>query len=756
NNQIPVLNSIAYMANATTLVTWDGQSFATISTNLPNNIANLFTDGTSLFAACLSNATTCNIYTLSLTGTATLYVTISATYDFIFNAARGFFFANGYLFTNTYSSQNGTNPLTKINSNGTVRYIVENANGNTNSITDMNFFLPYASGIVGVSNYGYTIFSFGDTEIIPAAPTIASTITDICNRAGLTSIDTTLLPSTPVQLTRKAGIAARDILKALCQVYLIDMVDSAGTLRFVPKGQNISAQIGIEEVGFADVTQGQVPGAPYSLTRSQGFDLPRSVTIEYTSALIQFNRYAQQFQILFPEGKDVKTSVPLTLGDTQALNVAEFLCTSPHIEKNAYAWTLSFKWLQLEPGDVIQMPWGVTRITQVTIKDGQKTPIIEYQGVIDASYVLNGGYGNAQAVPVQSLGQIDAPTVVLPAASGGNFVASNVQGGGSGAFVPVQPPLIVGNAYASYVEVPPIISSQTAPFYLIAPYSSGNSFVGAQVWESTDGGVTFNELAEQSNAGIVGFVQQALPNTQWATWDMQTVVNVYLNASYMQLSSATDIQVIQGANLALVGNELIQFANANLMVDANGVSYYQISRLLRGRRGTEWAMGTQVGQDAFTMISQIDDTAVPYALTNLNNNAEFKIVTVGQDISTVNATNFAPTGVWYKPFSPVNLKATMDTGNNWNVSFTPRARLNGWWMSGVAPTLDPDTQSWSIDILSGTTVKRTVSGSLSTPSFQYTAAMQTADGFADGQHGIIFHIFEVGQLGRGTVGSITS
>ncbi len=754
NNKLPVINGVAYLIATTStagiydLVGFDGQQFTQVGgIALPAQPTSIFGDGTDVYAACGVNQAT-EIYKITTTGVVSLWLTIHLTVSG--GASYNFQFAQGYLF----AIQRGGTAFYKFNADGSIRYSVNSG------FTDLEFAFPYGSGFVlggtTSSGFGYALSNYGDTEIVPQQVDLSSAVSDICSRAGLTNYDVSLLPATAVQLTRKAGIAARDILKALCQVYLVDMVDSAGTLRFVPKGQNISAQIGIEEVGFSVLSEAQVPAAPYSLTRSQGYDLPRSVTIEYTSALIQFNRYAQQFQIMFPEGKDIKTSVPLTLGDMQALNVAMFLCASPHIEKSAYAWTLSFKWLALEPGDVVQMPWGVTRITQVTIKDGQKSPTIEYQGVIDASYVLAAGYGNAQAVAPQVLGQIDAPVAPLAAAGTGNYVANNVQGGGSAAFVPTQPPLIVGTAYSEFLEVPPLTSTQTSPFYLVAPYSSGNSFVGAQIWESTDSGVTYTELAEQSSGGITGFVETALPDTQPYTWDNQSVVNVYLNAPYMLLSSATDIQVIQGANLALIGSELIQFANANLMTDANGAAYYQISRLLRGRRGTEWALSTHAVQETFTLIQPNDETVINYSLPNINNGAQFKVVTAGQDISKVNPTQFAPVGLWYKPFSPANAVASRDGSGNWNVSFTPRARLNGWWASGVAPALDADTQTWSIDILNGATIVRTVSGSLSSPSFQYTGAMQAADGFVAGQNGITFNIYEVGQLGRGNIGAITT
>ena len=52
------------------------------------------------------------------------------------------------------------------------------------------------------------------------------------------------------------------------------------------------------------------------------------------------------------------------------------------------------------------------------------------------------------------------------------------------------------------------------------------------------------------------------------------------------LKSRIDAAPVGGANLAMLGEELIQFGTA----EQTGPSTFRLSRLLRGRRGSEWAM----------------------------------------------------------------------------------------------------------------------------------------------------------------------
>lgn len=748
-----------------------GEIIFTTATNGGTQTLGTFNTATFAFATIVLPLTSgATIYKLFTDGTY-LYVVDSNTYLYKFEVtATTATLINGYQLgatvgtTGTYFWGNGwlygfiANTLYKYNANGGVRYTV------SLPLLPMMAF-PMSSGIIFLNDQDgattgaqYYSISYGDLILTPTTPTLAQVVTAICNRAGFTSVDVSLIPSSVlVNATRKAGQSARDFLKMLCQVYQMDMVDSAGTLRIVPKGQNIVGQLSYDDIGYSKPGKsGAQPNSRYAFTRGQGTDLPRSVTLKYTTALANYNPTSQMFQTHDPYGQDISVNLPMTLDDTTAGNAAMLMCVMPRIENTLYAWTCNFTKLMYEAGDVLQMPWGVTRITQVDIRQGVDEPLIDFQGVIDASYVIYTGNGTPQSVPVPQIGQVTTYQSPLSITSSGMLMAEAVQPAAVVARVSNKPVINPGTAYGVIYEKPPLSSTDTTPNYLVAPWVTGNGFLGTAIFESTDGGTTFNEIAEQATSGVVGWTPNAIAATQPFTWDTVTTLSVYLNSAYMSLNSATDIQVIQGANLAYLGSELIQFVNAVLMTDANGYPYYQLSRLLRGRRGTESQMGNHSPGETFVLVQANDNTPIDYGLHDINNNAQFKIATVGANLSAIIATTFAPTGLWYKPFAPAHFKTSLDSSSDWNFTFVPRARINGWWGSGVAPTLDSDTQTWSADVLSGTTVKRTLSGSLSSPSFQYSATQQTADGFIAGQHGIVINLYQVGQLGRGYVTSVTT
>jgi hypothetical protein len=760
--------SVDSTANTTTLVALDGQTgaFTTASLGSGNSLAGLWTtDGSSIINVSKSASqaqTIAAITTISTAGQVISSVQTSASSSIGASVNVSYYDdSNGGALYGV-----GGAVLTKV------RLTTGEVLGTANTYTNPSAAQVVQQGVLvyttGANTLEWTLFSFGNNVIIPGKVTLPEALAIICERAGVSSFDTSLVPSgVYVNMTRHANSAARDLLKVLGTAYTFDMVDSAGTLRFVPKGSSqIAAAFSMADLGFAALTPTGVPSSAWMRSRVQGTDLPRSVSVKYTSALASYQPFAALYQVRYDQGKDVTVNLPLTLDDATANNLAMYLCASPHIERDALTWTTPLHFFWLEPGDLVQMPGAdgepsVYRITKMSVKDVQKTPVIEFAGVNDASYVMRAGAGMAQPMPTPVLGAGMAQQNSLPSAAPGSFINTNPVAGGlnTGQPVPTMPVANPGLAYAAYFELPSMDSTDTTPKLYLEPWSSGTVFLGASLYQSKDGGSTFTKIATQAASGVAGTVSAAMPATQAVTWDMATTVDVYLKAPYMTLAGATDMQVYAGANYAKIGDELIQYANANALKDAQGRAFYRLSRLLRGRRGTEWAMSTHAANELFLAAdpSDTEDSAVQYALGDLGAPYSYKVGTVGQSVDQVIGTPYTITGVWFKPFSAVHPKLSLSSAGDWTLSFTPRARLSGYSGSGFQASLDADTQTFSADVVKSGKVVRTITGQLSSPSLTYSAAQQAADGFAAGQHGIEFVVYQVqANIGRGYPLTVTT
>lgn len=116
-------------------------------------------------------------------------------------------------------------------------------------------------------------------------------------------------------------------------------------------------------------------------------------------------------------------------------------------------------------------------------------------------------------------------------------------------------------------------------------------------------------LSVEEGDEIVGIGQTAAPAVLGTSlsvpaavgavlFDDVTALDVELLAPDMVLAGASDDALLRGANLCLLGQELLQFGRAVRL----GPRQYRLSRLLRGRRGTEWAIAMHgIGEDFLLM-----------------------------------------------------------------------------------------------------------------------------------------------------------
>lgn len=123
-------------------------------------------------------------------------------------------------------------------------------------------------------------------------------------------------------------------------------------------------------------------------------------------------------------------------------------------------------------------------------------------------------------------------------------------------------------------------------------------------WRAAALSVSFDDGFSWKDAGVtaapatLGVAATALPAASSAVIDDVGSVEVELLNGAMWLEGRTDAALAGGDNLALLGHELIQFGRAEQV----GPNRYRLSRLLRGRFGTEWASSAHQSGDDFLLI----------------------------------------------------------------------------------------------------------------------------------------------------------
>jgi hypothetical protein len=573
----------------------------------------------------------------------------------------------------------------------------------------------------------YSTFSFriylNRQEV--ASETLDSIVSDLCGRAGLTSdlIDVSALSSLSVlgyAITRNSDV--KSCLVPLVAAFFFDAVESDFVLKFVPRGGAVAMSIPEDDLGL--------DSDKYKLveTISQEHDLPKAIEVLYSDPTLDYQngkqRKARPARVVKTKTKTV-LELPLTMeADTAAQIAAKYLQTIWN-ERNQYDYKLiSPKYLVLDPTDVVEFTYEgdtfVERLIKGTI--GQDL-VSDFSGCSEdpASYVSSATGSSGSGFPPQTLNPA-APTTL-------------------------------------YIMDLPLLADTDNP----PPGTSGYYFAMASAAPGWPGGVLYNSPDDQ-NFTQVGFAQSAIqygsvgpatpaPAGASGPWviDLTTQITVRVFGGGT-LSSTSLINLLNGANAFVLGEELIQFQTATLNADGS----YTLSNLLRGRRGTEWAASQHVtGEVALFLPSGLHRNNVPVSLVGLTQ--YYQAVTIKQQRNLANSQTITLQGNDLKPYAPCHITGSRDGSNNLTTDWFRRTRIGGDadWLDGVTDVpLSEVSEAYSVDILVSGIVVRTFNG-LTSPTAVYSAADQTADGITPGDP-VNVNIFQISaSVGRGFAGVAT-
>ncbi len=516
---------------------------------------------------------------------------------------------------------------------------------------------PVVAGTAGVGTVTPTAAAAGTA-------TLASIVTDICERAGLGSaqIDVTALDDIVDGFKITRQMPARAALEPLRQAYYFDAVENGREIVFVKRGAASVATFTADDLG---ATEGAEPAALVVPRRAQETELPAEVNVAYECRAADYQTGAQQARRVTTGSQQVVgVELPIVLTDAKAAEVADVLMIDAWQGRTERRFSTGRQFTRLLPTDV------------VTVNDGE----FSYRGRI-TDKVENG--------PVIAWTLRDeAAATYSPNASG-----STTSGGGGSIRYD-------GPMRLELMDVPLLRDADDNAGFYVAQSGYRGTARGGTLYKSTDD-TDYAELLSMDVGATLGNMAGTLGAWDGGNMvDEANTVNVTLNSG--TLASVTREQLLANANSAVIGNELVNFQRAVLVSG----STYTLSGFLRGRVGTERHMATHTATDRFVLLTQATVYRVSQPPSQVGS-AYYKGVAYGTAVADASTQLFENTAEGLLPLSPVHLNVAPIPGGGYAASWVRRSRYDADWLDYVDAPLAETTESYCVQVLNGATVVET-------------------------------------------------
>jgi len=541
---------------------------------------------------------------------------------------------------------------------------------------------------------------------------LAALVRHLCLRAGMpeSRIDVTGLWGAVEGYVITALESPRASITTLSRHFGFDAVETEGVIRFIMRGRASVATIAPD-----DLVPGR-EGDVLELTRAQETELPQALKWQlaradedYDAALVEARRITVDTTRL--AGAVVPTAVP----PEEAERRCRRALMEAWVGRETAALRLPPSRLALDPADAIRLAHGGRRVDLrlVSIAD-------------------------AEARGIEAVRQ-DRGTYDLP--PGDPRAASLTRA------------VVFGAPDAVLMDLPQLTEDQPAHRPMVAAHAvpwPGEMAVFRS--PSTDGFELLTTFGSRARIGML--VSDFYPGPT-SRFDLGNALIVDLPTG--TLESVTDLTLFSGANALAIESapgvwEIVQAGAAELLAPGR----YRLTRLLRGQRGTEGAMGNPAPAGARVVVLDASLASLPIAEADLGIPWNWRIGPASRPVSdeTYVAQTFAPEGVGLRPFSIAHVQQPWRTPRapgDLTIRWTRRSRslaADNWGAADVP--LAEEIEAYEVEILDGAAVKRILSTAIT--SAVYTAADQTADWGAPLGPGdsLTIRIFQLSALvGRG-------
>ncbi len=439
----------------------------------------------------------------------------------------------------------------------------------------------------------------------------------------------------------------------------VETIASLVPLHVTIAGQNLEVrELALTQVGPTEndlgADQGEQPAERTAIDRVSTHLLPSRLTLSYAEPDRDYQPGLQRVRREASSLREEALALPVTLNTATAVQLAHRALASRWASRERLKIALPFRYAGLLPGARISVPgrsgpWQIisseleAMVVKLTL---QKAPTLPF-----ATALAEPGRG------VTERDMVHGPTVL------------------------------------QILDLP-IFDDRIATEPLVYVAASGQSpgWRRAPVLQSTDQGVSWQDVGITADPAIQGTTLSRLGQGTCFSVDRVNTVDVILLNTEMQLEHTDFEGLVAGRNLALIGQELIQFEKAERI----NAGHYRLSGLMRGRRGTEWAIAIHAVGEPFVLIEadSLLNLQLPIGIQRL----KLKAFGVGDGVEGASAEmQFANVANALRPLSPVHLTLQRN-GADYVFQWIRRSRAGWSWLDAVDAPLGEEKESYTMTL----------------------------------------------------------
>ncbi|GGA58804.1 phage tail protein [Sphingomonas psychrolutea] len=484
---------------------------------------------------------------------------------------------------------------------------------------------------------------------------------------------------------------------------VVETLAVAGGAWFAPAGNGVRMRAGLAtDRAIADGETTAIGSARGKHGRAIAAleTVPRTVLLTHYDPARDFQTGLQQARRPGAGTREERVEMPAAIDAGAAKTMAEAVLSRAEAGRERRTLTLGWESLDVAPGACVTLA-GVSGAWRVS------------------------GWALEQSVLSLECVRLAARTLPMDGSAGRAVSASDVATGET--------------VLAAFETLPLDDGLLSAPRVTVVAAGTAPGWRRAAVSYSIDGEARWSTLGATAAPGVIGRIVTVPGPSGAAIADRVHGFEVELAHAEMSLAGADAGTRDAGANLALVGDELVQFGVAEQI----GVTRWRLSALWRGRRATEAAIGTQTTGDRFVLIEAESALSLDLPLSALG--GEVRIIASGPgDIAAPAEVRVPVRGASILPLSPVGLQWHEMGDGDAAVQWLRRSRLGWRWIDGVDAPLGEEREAYRVTLVRGDGGARTI---------ETTTAMVLVTQ-ADRAGGVTLMVRQVGAHGESVAAAI--